>query len=105
MRTKQFLQVNVSCNLQKKLLLIFYIRRLRGIKEGGSKYTLDLETLQAGDDSVEAKLINTEADVPFKLSLTAISGDIFRLQIDEANPLYPRYRPRNALKGEPQVTK
>lgn len=82
-----------------------FCRRLRGINEGDSKYVLDLESLQVNDDSVEAKLINTEANIPFKFLLTAISGNIFRLQVDEANPLYPRYRPQNALKGEPQVTK
>ncbi|KAJ8944816.1 hypothetical protein NQ318_013152 [Aromia moschata] len=82
-----------------------FCRRLRGVKPDDSKYEIDLDSLQALDNAVEAKLINTEAGAEFKLSLTALAGNIFRLQVDEVNPLHPRYRPQYALNGEPQVAK
>ncbi|XP_056632881.1 neutral alpha-glucosidase AB [Diorhabda sublineata] len=82
-----------------------FCRRLRGVKPGESKYELDLDQLEITDDSVEAKLLNTEAGVLFKFSLTAINGNIFRVQVDEASPLYPRFRPQFALNGELQVAK
>ncbi|XP_072378517.1 neutral alpha-glucosidase AB-like [Diabrotica undecimpunctata] len=82
-----------------------FCRRLRSVKPGESKYELDLGSLEITDNSLESKLLNTEAGILFKFSLTAISGNIFRLQVDEASPLYPRYRPQFALRGEPQVAK
>lgn len=83
----------------------FFFRRLRAVKPGESKYEIDLDSLQVTDNSVDAKLLNTEAGVLFKFSLTAINGNIFRIQVDEASPLYQRYRPQFALNGEPQVSK
>lgn len=82
-----------------------FCRRLRAVKPGESKYEIDLDSLQVTDNSVDAKLLNTEAGVLFKFSLTAINGNIFRIQVDEASPLYQRYRPQFALNGEPQVSK
>ncbi|CAG9861083.1 unnamed protein product [Phyllotreta striolata] len=80
-----------------------FCRRLRGMTAGESKYKLDLNSLQISDNSIEANLLN--GDVKLKFTLTAINGNIFRIQVDEANPLYKRYKPQFALKGEPQVSK
>uniref|UniRef100_A0A6P7G3N1 Glucosidase II subunit alpha n=1 Tax=Diabrotica virgifera virgifera TaxID=50390 RepID=A0A6P7G3N1_DIAVI len=82
-----------------------FCRRLRSVKPGESKYELDLGSLEVTDNSLGSKLLNTETGIIFKFSLTAINGNIFRLQVDEASPLYPRYRPQFALNGEPQVAK
>ncbi|KAJ8979097.1 hypothetical protein NQ317_019626 [Molorchus minor] len=67
-----------------------FCRRLRGVKPDECKYELDLESLQATENSLDAKLINIEAGAEFKFSLTAIAGGIFRIQVDETNPLHPR---------------
>ncbi|KAG5872523.1 hypothetical protein JTB14_004397 [Gonioctena quinquepunctata] len=82
-----------------------FCRRLRNVKPDDSKYELDLSSLQVSEHTIEAKLKNLDAGAEFKFSLTAISGNIFRLQVDETNPLYPRYRPQYALNREPQVSK
>ncbi|XP_074037232.1 neutral alpha-glucosidase AB [Leptinotarsa decemlineata] len=82
-----------------------FCRRLRNVKPDNSKYELDLSSLQVTDDSIEAKLVNTEVGAQFKFSLTAINGNIFRVQVDEVNPLYTRYRPQFALNGEVQLAK
>ncbi|CAH1118336.1 unnamed protein product [Phaedon cochleariae] len=82
-----------------------FCRRLRAAKPGESKYELDLSSLQVSDHSIESVLLNTEAGIQLKWSLTALNGNIFRIQVDEASPLYPRYRPQLALNGETQVAK
>lgn len=82
---------------------VFTCRRLRSIKPDEQKYRLDLETLQVNEHSLEAELINLNADAKFKFTLTALEGDTFRVFIDEVNPLFPRYVVYESLTGEPQV--
>lgn len=82
------------------------LRRLRKTKEGDNKYELDLGSLQISDNILEAEIVNKEAeDHRLKFLLIPISGNIFRIQIDEVKPLYQRYKPQYALNGEPQVAK
>ncbi|CAH1961001.1 unnamed protein product [Acanthoscelides obtectus] len=82
-----------------------FCRRLRGFKAEVSPYQLDLTDLLVTDNALETKLINTETNSHFKVSLSAVHGDIFRIQVDEVMGLYPRYNPQYALNGEPQPAK
>ncbi|XP_044751418.1 neutral alpha-glucosidase AB [Coccinella septempunctata] len=80
-----------------------FCRRLRGIKPDNSNYVLNLKSLQVSDNSVESELWNSAENVKFKLVLTALAGNMFRLYADEISPLHKRYRVENVLNGEPQV--
>lgn len=96
--------------LTPQLPLIFFIglcfRRLRGIKPGETKYEANLNSFQVSENGIEVELLNHNVnDHTFKLSLIAIKGNIFRLQVDEVNALHNRYRPQYSLNGEPQVAK
>ncbi|XP_022900640.2 neutral alpha-glucosidase AB [Onthophagus taurus] len=82
-----------------------FCRRLRNISIDNSKYVLDLEALKVYDNVVEAQLKNTEADVTFKFSLQALAGDTFRMQVDEIQPLHPRYKVEVALEKDPEPKK
>lgn len=55
------------------------------------------------EHSLEAELVNTKVEAKFKLTLTALEGDTFRVFIDEVNPLFPRYVVHESLVGEPQI--
>lgn len=58
------------------------------------------------ENGIEVELLNNNVNEhSFRLSLTAIHGNIFRLQVDEVNALHSRYKPQFALNGEPQVAK
>lgn len=81
----------------------FIFRRLRNIKPGESKYQLLLDTLKVSEQSLEATLVNTEANANFKFILTALVDNSFRIVADEVKPLYPRYRVEQSLAGEPQA--
>lgn len=73
------------------------------MKSEEQKYQLNLDTLQVSEHSLEAELSNLKADAKFKLTLTALESDTFRVFIDEVNPLFPRYVVHESLSGEPQV--
>lgn len=67
---------------------------------------MNIDSLQISDNLLEAHIINKDVEGPiFKLSLTPISGNIFRIQVDEIEALHHRYKPQYALNGEPQVEK
>lgn len=76
---------------------------MRNVKAGESKYQLLLESLQISQHSVEAILVNTEANANFRFTLKALADNSFRIIVDEVNPLHPRYRVEQSLVDEPQV--
>lgn len=76
---------------------------MRTIKPENQKYELNLESLQVNEHSLEAELINVKAEAKFKLTLTALEGDTFRLFIDEVNPMFQRYVVHESLAAEPQI--
>lgn len=80
-------------------------RRLRAVKPEDSKYQLDLESLQVTEQSLDVDLLNTAENVKFKLTLTALAEDTFRILIDEVAPLHPRFRVDQALDGEPELAR
>ncbi|XP_030569070.1 neutral alpha-glucosidase AB [Drosophila novamexicana] len=80
-----------------------FCRRSRKVQSSGSKYALIRGTLNTYTDSVTADLINKENHHQFTMKLEALVGSTFRLQIDEKQPLRPRYRVEHALKGKPET--
>ncbi|KAK9871594.1 hypothetical protein WA026_012974 [Henosepilachna vigintioctopunctata] len=82
-----------------------FCRRLRNLKPDQSRYILNLNSLQVSENSVEAELLNRNENVRFKLILSALAGNIFRVYADEISPIHARYRVQGVLDGEPQVSK
>ncbi|KAH8380931.1 hypothetical protein KR200_000793 [Drosophila serrata] len=80
-----------------------FCRRSRKVQSTGSKYALIPGTLNTYADSLTADLVNKENHHQFAFKLEALVGSTFRLQIDEKQPLRPRYRVEHALKGQPQA--
>eukprot|EP00099_Drosophila_melanogaster_P024123 NP_652145.1 glucosidase 2 alpha subunit, isoform B [Drosophila melanogaster] len=80
-----------------------FCRRSRKIQGSGSKYALIPGTLNTYADSLTADLVNKENHHQFAFKLEALVGSTFRLQIDEKQPLRPRYRVEHALKGPTQA--
>ncbi|EDW81853.1 uncharacterized protein Dwil_GK25479 [Drosophila willistoni] len=82
-----------------------FCRRSRKIQSSGSKYAIIPGTLNTYADSLTADLINKENHHQFTFKLEALVGSTFRLQIDEKQPLHPRYRVEHALKEEPKTAR
>jgi len=85
------------------MILLMVFRRSRKIQGSGSKYALIPGTLNTYADSLTADLVNKENHHQFAFKLEALVGSTFRLQIDEKQPLRPRYRVEHALKGPTQA--
>lgn len=82
----------------------YVCRRLRSVKPEDQKYDLNLDSLQVNEHSLEVILKNAKAAAAnFKLTLTALEGDTFRVLIDEENSLFPRYIVHESLAAEPQI--
>ncbi|XP_001355295.2 neutral alpha-glucosidase AB [Drosophila pseudoobscura] len=80
-----------------------FCRRSRKVQSTGSKYALIPGTLNSYMDSLTGDLINKENHHLFSFKLEALAGSTFRLQIDEKQPLRPRYKVEHALKGQPEA--
>ncbi|XP_030378135.1 neutral alpha-glucosidase AB [Scaptodrosophila lebanonensis] len=80
-----------------------FCKRSRKVQSSGSKYALVEGSLNTYSDSLTAELVNKENNHKFSLKLEALVGSSFRLQIDEKEPLRPRYRVEHALKGQPEL--
>lgn len=77
---------------------------MRSIKPEDQKYVLNLDSLQVTEHSLEVDLNNEKVSAAkFKLTLTALEGDTFRVFVDEVNPLFPRYVVHESLAAEPQI--
>lgn len=80
-----------------------FCKRCRNVKSGQSQYAIVPGTLNSYSDSITLDLVNKENNHKFDLKLTGLaSGNNFRLEIDEKQPLSPRYRVTDSLKETPQ---
>ncbi|KAJ0170469.1 hypothetical protein K1T71_013840 [Dendrolimus kikuchii] len=89
-----------------------FCKRLRSFKPEKSQYTLNLDSVLVHGNvlSAEVNTIDTLTEKKtvlwqYTLRLSALIDGTFRVEIDEADPLYPRYRTQLALDGEPKPDK
>lgn len=87
-----------------------FCKRLRGFKPEKSQYSLNLDTVMVHGNVLSAEVNTVDTSTPqrnvlwhYALRLSALVDGTFRVEIDEADPLYPRYRTQLALKGEPKA--
>lgn len=81
-------------------------RRCRNIKPDNSPYVLNLASLQVSESEIDVELVNLEAkDAKFKLTLTSLVGNTFRIFANEISPLHPRHVNDIALEKPPQHDK
>ena len=80
-----------------------FCKRLRSLPEEESSYKLLLDTVHATDYKVEALIENTKNNVRFRMELFGLQDSTFRLKINEAYPIKPRFEVPLALQGEPHL--
>ncbi|XP_028027500.1 neutral alpha-glucosidase AB [Bombyx mandarina] len=87
-----------------------FCKRLRPFKPEKSQYSLNLDSILVHGNVLSAEVVTIDAadekrtvlwKYAFKLS--ALADGTFRVELDEADPLYPRYRTQLALDGEPKA--
>ncbi|XP_012259626.2 neutral alpha-glucosidase AB [Athalia rosae] len=81
-----------------------FCRRCRKVEPGKTPYKL-LDTVEIGETEFNGELFNKDTGVFYTLRLTGLADNTFRVQINEKNPLHPRYEVQGALQGDPVPAK
>ncbi|XP_056401012.1 neutral alpha-glucosidase C [Hyla sarda] len=90
-------------NLFKTCGQIGFYRRQKLFHPERSPYSAQLDTLNIENGIVTVKLVHEEAQVPLKLQITAVEGNILRIKINEESPLKPRFEVPDVLVKEPDT--
>lgn len=86
-----------------------FCKRLRSFKPEKSQYTLNLDSVLVHGNVLSAEVVTVDSSTEKKtvlwqytLRLSALVDGTFRVELDESDSLYPRYRTQLALEGEPK---
>jgi len=79
-----------------------FCKRCRAVQPGESSYEVDVDTIHVTSTKLEALLTNQKNGVKFKLDLVGQADNTFRLKINEAYPLKPRFEVPLVLVSEPE---
>uniref|UniRef100_A0A8U8BCQ9 Glycoside hydrolase family 31 N-terminal domain-containing protein n=1 Tax=Geospiza parvula TaxID=87175 RepID=A0A8U8BCQ9_GEOPR len=85
----------------KKCNQIAFYRRQKLLRPGKSLYRVLLDSVTLSDENVKFQIIHEGNKVLLQVEIYEIEGNIFRLKIDEASPLRPRYKVPDVLIKEP----
>lgn len=78
-----------------------FCKRCRAVQPGLSQYEVDEATLHTTHTSLDTLVTNQKNGVKFKLSIIGQADNTFRLKINEAYPLKPRFEVPLVLVTEP----
>ncbi|KAL7992412.1 hypothetical protein Chor_016668 [Crotalus horridus] len=91
----------VDKNHFKTCKQIAFYRRQKCLSPGKSPYQALLQTVELSNSNVKFQIFNEESKVTLSVEMYEIEGNIFRLKINEVNPLKPRYEVPDVLIKEP----
>uniref|UniRef100_A0A8C6YDM5 Glucosidase alpha, neutral C n=1 Tax=Naja naja TaxID=35670 RepID=A0A8C6YDM5_NAJNA len=80
---------------------IAFYRRQKRLSPGKSPYQALLQTVELSNSNVKFQIFNEDSKVTLSVEVYEIEGNIFRLKINEVNPLKPRYEVPDVLIKEP----
>ncbi|XP_034273663.1 neutral alpha-glucosidase C isoform X3 [Pantherophis guttatus] len=80
---------------------IAFYRRQKRLCPGKSPYQALLQTVELSNSNVKFQIFNEDSKVTLSVEMYEIEGNIFRLKINEVNPLKPRYEVPDVLIQEP----
>lgn len=83
----------------------FYFRRHRNIQPGHSPYHIDMNSFKVDSTHIEGVIVNTQTGVTLKLDLFALKDNMLRMKLNELNPIKQRFEAKEALLGEPELSK
>lgn len=72
---------------------------------GSTHYVVLPESLRIEDSGCKMDLFNKEKDVTLTAEIYSVNDNMFRLKIDEKNPIRQRYQVEGSLVGEPKLDK
>lgn len=93
------LSLGVDRNNFKRCDQSSFCRRCRKVQPGDSPYSLVYGSLKTYKTYITMDLKNNNNGHEFLLKLEAVKGDKFHVEVDEKQPMHPRYRVEDALKA------
>jgi len=79
-----------------------FCKRCRAVQPGESSFEVEVDTIRVSATMLEALVVNNNNGVKFKLDLSGQTDNTFRLKINEAYPLKPRFEVPLVLASQPQ---
>ena len=79
-----------------------FCKRCRAVQPGASSFAVDPATLHTTHTGLDTLVTNNNNGVKFKLSIIGLADNTFRLKINEAYPLKPRFEVPLVLVSEPE---
>jgi len=79
---------------------LIFDRRQRAVQDGSSKFLLNLGSGKAYSSYATFDATNQQNGHKFTVEVHAYEGGIFRVKMNEASPLLPRYEVEHALLPE-----
>lgn len=77
--------------------------RNRKQSAGETPYKVDPATVKNLEEfGCQMEVVSSQTDKRLKMDITALEGNMFRVRIDESDPLQPRYRVEGSLEREPE---
>ena len=80
-----------------------FCKRCRAVQPGASSFQVEQDTLVTTATGLDTLLTNNNNGVKFKLSIIGLADNTFRLKINEAYPLKPRFEVPLVLVSEPET--
>ena len=81
----------------------FSYSRNRKQSAGETPYRVDPSSVRNLEEfGCQMEVVSSLTDKRLTMDVTALEGNMFRIRIDEKDPLQPRYRVEGALDGEPE---
>ena len=94
---KSSLQSNPPCPLPS------ISRRNRALQPGDSPYDVDPGSVVIGEMGCQLDVINRKTGVVLGADITSLEGNMYRVRINEKNPMRQRYEVEGVLVGEPKT--
>ncbi|XP_029808819.1 neutral alpha-glucosidase C isoform X3 [Suricata suricatta] len=95
----------VDKNTFKDCSKIAFYRRQKQQLSTKSNYQALLDSITTDKDSTKFQIINETTKVPLLAEVYGIEGNIFRLKINEATPLKPRYEVPDVITSKPSTVR
>ena len=91
--------------LVNQTYFFFYSRRCRKVEPGKTSYELLPNTVAHNESTLYIELYNKDTGIYYKVQVTALKDNLFRLHINEKSPIHPRYEVEYALQNHPALAK
>ena len=89
--------------LFRTLYVIYSTSRNRKRSAEETPYKIDPKSVKnVAQFGCQMEITSTQSEKRLKMDVTALEGSMFRLRIDEKDPLRPRYTVDGALQREPE---